>query len=67
MFQNPDTLLLEIIVLIVVILFLGALLGIYIYKKRHNIPTGDCASCANKKNALLKAYRKKYKKEENAK
>lgn len=63
MFQNPDTLLLEIIVVIAIVLFFAALIGIYIYKKAHNIPTGDCASCANKKNALLKAYRKKYKKE----
>ncbi len=63
MFQNPDTLLLEIIVVIAIVVFFAALIGIYIYKKAHNIPTGDCASCANKKNALLKAYRKKYKKE----
>ena len=63
MFQNPDTLLLEIIVVIAIVVFFAALIGTYIYKKTHNIPTGDCASCANKKNALLKAYRKKYKKE----
>lgn len=62
MFQNPDTLWIEILVIIAVIVFFGALIGVYAYKKTHHIPTGDCASCSAKKKALLKAYNKKYKK-----
>lgn len=60
MFTNPDTLWIEIIVLMVVLGFFGFLIGRYIYKKRHGIPTGECACCANKKNALVKNYHKKY-------
>ena len=62
MFQNPSTLWIEILVLVLVALFFIALISVYVYKKIHHIPTGDCASCAGKKNALLKAYNKKYKK-----
>ena len=36
------------------------LLGRYIYKRSHNMPTGDCAYCKVGVNKLLKQYRKKY-------
>lgn len=64
MFQNPNTLWIEIIVLILVAAFLLFLIGRYIYRKRHNLPTGECACCASSKkgNSLVKNYKKKYKK-----
>ena len=62
MFHNPDTLWLEIMVIIMVVAFFGILIFRYLCKKANHIPTGECASCSGKKNALLKAYRKKYKK-----
>ncbi len=52
---------LEIIVAISLLLFFGWLIGSYIYKRKHNIPTGDCAECRSK--SLLKEYRKMYPKE----
>ena len=64
MFQNPDTLLIEILVVVGVVAFLGTLIGIFIYKRLHNIPTGDCGMCAkkglSKKNNLIKEYHKTY-------
>ena len=55
----------EIIVIISCVLIVGGVLANYIYKKVKKLPTGQCASC-NKTltgSALVKAYRKKYKKE----
>ncbi len=60
MFTNPSTLWIEIIVIIAVVIFLGVLLGIYIYRRSKNLPTGDCAYCHKNKNKLLKEYHKKY-------
>ncbi|HBF67728.1 MAG TPA: hypothetical protein DDW20_00180 [Firmicutes bacterium] len=62
MFQNPSTIWIEILVLVLIVGFFGTMIGIYVYKKIHHIPTGECSTCAGKKNALLKAYYKKYKK-----
>lgn len=62
MFRNPSTIWIEIIVIIALLGFFGSMIGVYIYKKKHHIPTGECSSCATRKNALLKAYYKKYKK-----
>ena len=58
MFSNPETLWIEILVLVLVIAFLGTLLGIYIYKKIHHLPTGECACCHKSKKQLLKEYKK---------
>ena len=51
---------LEIIVITAVIIFFGVLIGNYIYRKKHNLPTGDCACC--RKTSLVKNYHKVYKK-----
>ncbi len=40
--------------------FIGLLVGRYIYKRSHNLPTGDCASCYLKSKKFLKEYHKKY-------
>ena len=64
MFENPKTLWIEIVVVVLVIAFLLFLIGRHIYRKKNNLPTGECACCQNSKtgNSLLKAYNKKYKK-----
>ena len=51
---------LEIVVILVVAIFFGALIGNYIYRKKHHLPTGDCAYCKSSK-SFVKAYRKAYK------
>lgn len=49
---------LEIIVAISVLSFFGVLIGRYIYKRVHHLPTGDCACCHKSKEQLLKEYQK---------
>ena len=58
MFENPDTLWIEILVIVTVVAFLATMLGVYIYKKTHHLPTGECACCHKSKKQLLKEYRK---------
>lgn len=62
MFNNPDTLCIEILVIAVTVIFLGVIIGIYIYKKVHHLPTGECECCHTSKNKLVKQYHKKYQK-----
>ncbi len=50
----------EILVISMVVIFLAAIIGSYIYKKIHHIPTGDCAACQAKGKKLLKEYHKVY-------
>ena len=51
----------EILVILLVVIFLSAIIGSYIYKKIKHQPTGECACCRrDKKNALVRAYHKKY-------
>ena len=56
MFQNANTLWIEIIVLVLAVLFVSSILGIYLYKKTHHLPTGECACCHKSKKQLLKEY-----------
>ena len=57
MFQNSATIWIEILVLITAIAFVGTLIGIYIYKRVHHLPTGECAMCHKGTKKLLKEYR----------
>ena len=41
-------------------LFFGAIIGFYIYKKVHHLPTGDCAYCHANTKKMLKKYHKMY-------
>ena len=50
----------EIIVIIVTVLFVSLVLGNYIYRRIHHLPTGECACCHKKGSRLLKQYHKKY-------
>ena len=58
MFTNPNTIWLEILVILAVVIFLAILIGRYVYKKRHGLPTGECACCHKNTKKLLKEYRK---------
>ena len=58
MFNNPETLWIEILVIVIVIAFLSTLLGAFIYKKIHHLPTGECACCHKSRKKLLKEYHK---------
>ena len=49
---------LEIIVIFAVLAFFSTLIIGHFYKKKHNIPTGECDCC--KGNKLVKQYRKHY-------
>lgn len=53
---------LEILVIVGIVAFFGTLIGVYVYKKVHHIPTGECSYCATKKKKLIKDYYKTYKK-----
>ena len=58
MFQNPEWILLEILVIAAVVIFLGSVIGVYIYKKIHHMPTGECACCHKSSKQLVKQYHK---------
>ena len=60
MFQNPETLWIEILVLVLVAAFLAAVIGRWAYKKKHHMPTGECSCCRSGKNRLVKQYHKAY-------
>ena len=56
------SMILALIVITSSIIFIGALLLRYIYRKIHHLPTGDCAYCHKGAKKLLKQYRKQYNK-----
>lgn len=60
MFNNPQTLWIEITVIVLIIVFLGFVIGRYIYKKTHHLPTGECECYHKSKKQLLKEYHKEY-------
>ena len=60
MFQNPDTIHIEILALVFIVAFIVTMIGIYAYKKTHNIPTGECACCHTNGKKLVKEYHKCY-------
>lgn len=48
----------DIIVLIVLVIIIAAIIGVYIYKRVNNLPTGECASCHTRmKKAMKKAIK----------
>ena len=58
MFQNPNTIWIEILVLIAIIGFIATIVGVHIYKKTHHLPTGECACCHKSTKKMLKEYHK---------
>ena len=63
MFNNPDTLWIEILVVVATLIFLSAVIGGYIYKRVHHLPTGYCAYCHKSKKQLLKEFYKEFPKQ----
>ena len=61
MFTNPNTIWIEVLVLVAIIGFIATIVGIYIYKKVHHLPTGECACCHKSTKKMLKQYHKAYK------
>ena len=53
---------LEILVIALIVIFFLSLIISYVYKKKHHIPTGECAHCVAHKNNLVSQYHKKYSK-----
>ena len=58
MFENPNTIWIEILVLVAIIGFVSAIIGVYLYKKVHHLPTGECACCHKSPKKMLKEYHK---------
>ena len=58
MFTSPNWIWLEVLVIIAIVAFFAVLISVYIYKKVHHIPTGECACCHKSTKQLLKEYRK---------
>ena len=58
MFENPNTIWIEILALVTIIGFVSAIIGTYLYKKARHLPTGECACCHKNKKQLLKEYHK---------
>ena len=57
------SLLLAIVTIISSLVLIGFLVGSYVYKRMHNLPTGDCACCHTNTKKLLKKYHKANKKQ----
>ena len=55
-----NEILLIILTIFVVFLFFGAIIGTYIYRKVHHLPTGECACCHTSTKKMLKKYHKMY-------
>ena len=48
----------DIVILVVVILVVGSIIGVYIYKRAKGLPTGECSCCSSKmKKGVKKALK----------
>ncbi len=52
----------DILVIILLIIVIGSIIGSYIYKKKHNIPTGECACCHTRMRKAIKEALKEVRK-----
>ena len=50
--------LLVILTIVSIVLLIGFMVGNHIYKRKHNLPTGECASCHINTQKILKEYHK---------
>ena len=62
MFNNSNTIWIEILVIALVTLFLGVVIGRYIYKRKNHLPTGECECCHKGTKKLLNEYHKTFNK-----
>ena len=58
MSQETVSIILAIACILFSLFLIGTLVGRYIYKRMHNLPTGDCACCQINTKKILKQYRK---------
>ena len=58
MFQDPNTMWIEVIVLLLAAGFILSVIGVYVYKKVHHLPTDECACCHKSTKKMLKEYHK---------
>ena len=55
------SIILAIVVSVLCVAFVGGLIASYVYKRKHNIPTGACAECHSTKKSFVDEYHQKYK------
>lgn len=53
----------EIVVIVGIVLFVGAIIGRFIYKKVHHMPSGECSCCQKRMNKAVKCACNDVKKE----
>ena len=58
MFENLNTIWIEILALVAIVGFVMTVIGVYIYKKVHHLPIGECACCHKNTKKMLKEYHK---------
>ena len=55
----------EIIVIAAAILIVSSVIGVYIYKKIKNLPTGECSCCSKNNKNMFNKLKKELKEEFN--
>lgn len=60
MSETALSILLAVLCIIFSVGLIGFLIASYIYKRKHNIPTGDCAYCHKGTKKMLDEYHKCY-------
>ena len=60
MTEQAISILLAVICTLFSLSLIGVLVGRFIYKIKHHLPTGDCAYCHKSKSQMLKDYHKRY-------
>ena len=58
MSETAVSILLAIICILFSLSLIGFLVGRFVYRRMHGLPTGDCESCHINTKKLLKQYRK---------
>lgn len=60
--EQALSILLAVICIVFSLGLIGFLIAQYIYRRTHDLPTGDCACCHKGSKKLLKEYHKAYSK-----
>ena len=60
--KETVSLIIEIAVIVSLIVFFSTLVGVYVYKKKHYLPIGECSDCHKRTSRLLKEYHALYSK-----
>lgn len=57
--EETVSILLAVFTILFSLCLIGTLVGRYVYKRKHHLPTGDCACCHINTKKLLRKYHKK--------